>query len=178
MSDTYVQFPETPVMRVKADMKGGGPGQAMILLESKLPTLKGRKFYGCFRETSEGEDYYACVAQIDTDDPLGLGLETGVIPAGLYAKRKILNWLAVIRQGQLDKLYRELVRAHDVDLSRFSLEYYRSQAEMQLLVPVRAPAHAKESIINRPMTWEKDPNQPSLDRTLVFDAREQISDIQ
>jgi hypothetical protein len=137
MPDTYVQLPELPVLRVKADMKRGGPATAMSLLESKLPTLKGRKFYGCFRETSDGEEYYACVAQTGADDPHKMGLETGVIPGGLYARRRVADWEETIRQGRLDKLYREFVNAQDVDPNRPSLEFYRSQSEMQLLVPVK-----------------------------------------
>lgn len=57
MNDTYVELNEIPIMRVKADMKGKGPSAAMDLLESKLPTLKGRKFYGVFHETPDGEEY-------------------------------------------------------------------------------------------------------------------------
>jgi hypothetical protein len=79
MSDSYVELQDIPVMRVRADMKGKGPSAAMNLLESKLPTLKGRKFYGIFRETPDGEEYYACVAEVETDNPSKMQLETGVI---------------------------------------------------------------------------------------------------
>jgi hypothetical protein len=56
-------------LRVKADMKRKGPSAAFNLLESKLPTIKGRKFYGTFRPTPGGEEYYACVVRVDSDDP-------------------------------------------------------------------------------------------------------------
>ena len=39
-------------------------------------------------------------------------LETGVIPGGMYARRKILDWEKKIRDGQLPQLYRDLVQAH------------------------------------------------------------------
>ena len=138
MNDTYVELNEIPIMRVKADMKGKGPSAAMDLLEAKLPTLKGRKFYGVFHETPDGEEYYACVARIDADDPGKMQLDTGVIPGGIYARRKILDWEKKIRDGQLPQLYQELVKAHDIDQTRPSIEFYRSQTELQLFVPIRS----------------------------------------
>jgi len=80
METSYVELQGIPVLRVKADMKGKGPKAAFDLLESKLPTLKGRKFYGTFQFTPDGEDYYACVVRIDADDPEKMKLETGVSP--------------------------------------------------------------------------------------------------
>ena len=79
METTYVELQEVPVLRVKADMKGKGPSAAFNLLESKLLTLKGRKFYGTFQFTPDGEEYYACVVRIDSDDPERMQLEAGVI---------------------------------------------------------------------------------------------------
>lgn len=144
MLETYVELQEIPVLRVRADMNGKGPSAAMELLESKLPTLKGRRFYGCFRERTEGEEYYACVARIDTDDPGKMRLETGSMPGGRYARRKVLDWEEKIRDGQLPRMYHEMVQAHghEIDVDRPSLEYYRSQAELQLFLPVQSIPHA------------------------------------
>jgi hypothetical protein len=136
MPDTYLELEEIPVMRVRAHMKGKGPAEAMQILESKLPSLKGRKFYGTFRMLPGGEEYYACVAQIATDDPKEMQLETGVIPGGIYARRKVLDWEKVINDGRLPAVFTEFARAHDVDHSRPSIEFYRSQDELQLFVPV------------------------------------------
>jgi hypothetical protein len=136
MPDTYVELQEISVMRVKADMNGRGPSAAMESLESKLPTLKGRKFYGCFRELPEGEEYYACVAQIETDDPIAMELDTGIIPGGRYARRKVQDWEQKIRASELPRIYHDLVKAHEFDSTRPSLEFYRSQTELWLFVPV------------------------------------------
>ncbi len=54
--DAYVERPATEVLRVGAETKGGGPAAAMALLESKLPSLKGRKLYGAFRLLADGEE--------------------------------------------------------------------------------------------------------------------------
>ena len=64
METSHVELQEIPVLRVRADMKGKGPSAAFNLLESKLPTLKGRKFYGTFQPTPDREECYACVARI------------------------------------------------------------------------------------------------------------------
>ena len=92
METTYVELQEVPVLRVKADMKGKGPSAAFNLLESKLLTLKGRKFYGTFQFTPDGEEYYACVVRIDSDDPERMQLEAGVIPGGWYARSKLMDY--------------------------------------------------------------------------------------
>ena len=44
--DSIVNRPDIEVLRVRADMKGAGPKAAFDALESRLPGLKGRKFYG------------------------------------------------------------------------------------------------------------------------------------
>ena len=135
MEITYVELQEIPVLRVKADMKRKGPSAAFNLLESKLPTLKGRKFYGTFQPRPDGEEYYACVARIDSDDPEKMGLETGVIPGGLYARRRFPDWEKNL--SKLPATFEEMARTNDVDPSRPSLEFYRSQAELLLFLPVR-----------------------------------------
>jgi hypothetical protein len=136
MESTYVELQEMPVLSVKADMKGKGPSAAFNLLESKLPTIKGRKFYGTFQFTPEGEEYFACVVRIDSDDPEKMQLETGVIPGGWYARSKLMDWEK--KTAQLPSLFDEMARTHDVDPKRPSLEFYRSQSELQLFLPVRS----------------------------------------
>jgi hypothetical protein len=134
--DTYVERSETEVLRVRADMNGSGPAGAMSILESKLPSLKGRKFYGAFRLLKDGEEYYACVERIATDDPERMGLEAATLPGGLYARRKIYDWEKIILAGKLPGYAREFAQAHDVDRTRPELEYYRSKSELHLLLPV------------------------------------------
>ena len=117
-------------------MKGEGPPAAFRLLESKLPTLKGRKFYGTFQITPSGEVYYACVARSDSDDVGRMKLETGVIPGGWYARRTLRDWQDKI--PQLPYIFQEMARGQDVDPTRPSLEFYRSQSELQLFLPLRS----------------------------------------
>jgi hypothetical protein len=136
METSYVELQEIPVLRVKADMKGKGPSAAFNVLESKLPTLKGRKFYGTFQFVPDGEEYYACVARIDSDVPAKMQLETGTIPGGWYAKTKLMDWQKDV--SKIAGLFEEMGRTHDYDRNRPSVEFYRSQTEAQLFLPVRS----------------------------------------
>jgi hypothetical protein len=134
--DHYVEREEIRVLRVLADWKGGGPAEAMHRLESKLPSLRGRKFYGTFRMLPEGEEYFACVQRVETDDPQQMHLDEGTIPGGLYLRRKLTGWQDVIAAGRLGEQFQEMVRSCRPDRSRPSIEFYRSMSEMHLLEPV------------------------------------------
>lgn len=134
--DTYVARAAVEVLRVRADLAGRGPADAFDRLESKLPSLRGRKFYGTFQFVEGTEVYFACVASAPADDPLAWGLETGTIPGGLYVRRKVPDWEKVVAAGKLPGIFQELVLAHGVDRTRPSIEFYRSREELHLLLPV------------------------------------------
>jgi hypothetical protein len=135
--DSYVERPETHVLRVLADMKGGGPSEAMHSLEARLDSIKGRKFYGVFWILPAGEEYFACVEKFSTDDPVAMGLDDGRIPGGLYIRRKVFDWSKVIAEGKLPSVSKDMVWHYDVDRTRPEIEYYRSVTELHLLIPVR-----------------------------------------
>jgi DNA gyrase inhibitor GyrI len=139
MAENFVQLTTIPVLRVLADWSRGGPAAAMAKLEAKLPSIKGRKFYGVFRSTPNGEEYFACVAKLDSDDPPRMDLETGEIPGGWYARRKVTDWSRDI--GQLAVQFQDMIRVlgENVDNRRPEIEFYRSQSEMFVLVPVHSP---------------------------------------
>jgi hypothetical protein len=134
--DTYVERSEVDVLRVKADMKGSGHAGAMRLLESKRSSLKGRKFHGVFRLLEDGEEYFACVERIASDDPARIGLDVGALPGGLYVRRRLNDWERIIASGKLGEHFQELIRTHEFDRSRPEIEYYRSVSELHLLLPV------------------------------------------
>jgi hypothetical protein len=135
--DAVVERADLRVLRVKADMQGKGPPAAFELLESKLPSLKGRRFYGSFLIVPGGEEYYACVERVDTDDPEKMHLDNGVLPGGWYVRRKVTEWEPKI--SQFPEIFSDLAKGQEVDPTRPSLEFYRSRIELHLLLPVRAP---------------------------------------
>jgi len=132
-------------MRVRADMKGKGPSHAFSILESKLPSLRGRKFYGAFRKLADGEEeYYACVETIDGDNPESMRLETGTIPGGKYGRRKVFGWERIVREGRMQAVFDEFVKTLepyvDHDEIRPSLEFYRSHDELIIMMPMKPDA--------------------------------------
>ena len=137
-ADSYVERPRIQVLRILADMQRGGPAEAMQKLESKLSSIKGRKFYGAFRILPEGEEYFACVEKTASDDPASMELDEGEIPGGLYIRRKVLDWSRVIAEGKLPSVSKDMIRHYDVDKARPELEYYRSMTELHILIPVRS----------------------------------------
>jgi hypothetical protein len=138
--DTIVDRQAVEVLRVRADMKGKGPKAAMDALESKLPSLKGRRFYGAYRMLDDGEEYYACVEKLPTEDAAGLGLETGTIPGGRYVRRRVWDWESVVAAGKMKEVSDEFARGYDLDSERPSIEFYRSMKELHILLPLAAAA--------------------------------------
>jgi hypothetical protein len=133
--DSVVELPELAVLRVHADMDGLGTAGAFEQLEAALPTLKGRRFYGTMLISSEGPTYYACVERIDGDTAPTPPLEAGTIPGGMYARRKVDGWEN--RLADLPRIVHEMIAQNDHDPSRPTVEFYRSQRELHLLLPVR-----------------------------------------
>ena len=129
-----VTLPDTVVMFVAG--KAGEPiaaqaPEAFMALEARLPSLKGRKFYGVVL----GDEYRACVAIDSTDDPRALPHPTWILPGGKYVRRRILNW-----EEHLDLIgptFQALLRRPDVDACRPFIEFCRSQTELLVMVPVR-----------------------------------------
>jgi hypothetical protein len=168
--DTVVELRDILVMRVRADMKSKGPPAAFSHLESKLPSLKGRKFYGTFRMLADGEEeYYACVEMVDGDKPELMQLESGSIPGGKYAKRRIMGWERVVREGKLPAAFQEFVESlepHvDHDRTRPCLEFYRSHEELLIFVPMKDDTPLREGTflerhsVNEPSTRGSPPTR-------------------
>ena len=107
-------------------------------LEAPLPSLKGRKFYGTYLN---GE-YRACVALRDDDNPASLGLDTWTIPGGTYGRRKIENWSE--DTSEIAKTFAAMTAEYPVDTMRPGIEFYRSQKELILYLPVKIETQGGE----------------------------------
>jgi hypothetical protein len=128
-----VTLDELPVLVVAKD---GDPGEAareaFSELEAALPSLRGRRFYGYYEPNARR--YFACVVARDED---ALDLDRRTLSGGAYARTRL--------RGQPPELYARIGDAFDrvaksvaVDSSRPWLEYYRSDDEVDVLVPVLA----------------------------------------
>jgi len=135
MPDTIVTIEDIPVMYVEGE-KGTPIGEqapeAFRRLESKLSSLQGRKFYGV---VFAGCAYRACVAIAESDDPSSLPFPTWVIPGGRYARRKIQNWEEHI--DLIGPAFQSLRQENEIDPDRPDIEFYRSQRELLVMVPVK-----------------------------------------
>ncbi len=100
-------------------------------LEAPLASLKGRRFYGA---ELDGE-YRACVTISPDDDPDRLPHQTWTLPGGRYARRRIPDWEANLHL--IAPTFQALCRRPDLDYMRPVIEYYRSQRELLVMVPVR-----------------------------------------
>jgi hypothetical protein len=132
--DTVVTLPDTVVMFVAG--KAGKPiaaqaPEAFKALEARLPSLKGRKFYG----VALRDEYRACVAIDSSDDPCALPHPTWILPGGKYVRRRIVNWEEHLEL--IGPAFQALLRRPDVDPSRPCIEFYRSQKELLVMVPVQ-----------------------------------------
>src|SRR5438093_13590346 len=85
MNMTEIQLEDISVMCVVAKGGPSGARAAFDGLESKLPSLRGRKFYGTYHE---GE-YRACGAMNEGDSPHAMKLIRWVIPGGRHLREKV-----------------------------------------------------------------------------------------
>ncbi len=112
-----------------------GAREAFNQLESRLSSLKGRKFYGTLQYPNG--PYRACLALEDDDDLNLLGLDTWMISGGKYAREKIENWPECLRE--ISQVFSALSQAYQnrVDPDRPRIEFYKSQKELILLLPIQ-----------------------------------------
>jgi hypothetical protein len=120
------------VMSVKAVGGTKGAQKAFNLLESRLQTLKGRKFYGTFNAFTD--EYRANVQMVPGEVAASQGLEDWTIPGGRYLKRKVEDWTTKV--AQLPHLVNEMAEGQKVDRTRPTIEFYRSDSELVLFLPL------------------------------------------
>lgn len=123
------------VMFVESPNGPEGSREAFKKLESRLASLKGRKFYATFQYPNG--PYRACVAIEKDDNPVALGFDTWTIPGGTYARGRLENWTE--RLGDIPNAFTRLSEEYRgrIDRSRPSIEFYKSQTELIVFLPIR-----------------------------------------
>lgn len=127
---TVVELGDIQAMYVASTRGTLGAPAAFEALEARLPSLKGRRFYGVY----DGREYRACVAIEPGDDPAALGLARCVIPGGAYARERMLGWRE--RIPEIPEAFDRLIAEHGDDTTRPAIEFYRSSRELILLSPI------------------------------------------
>jgi hypothetical protein len=131
--DSVVTMPDVAVMYVDGLEEkpiGEQAPAAFAELEGKLPSLKRRKFYAVVL----GGRYRACVAVEASDDGHALPHPTWMLPGGKFVRRRIADWEQ--HRDMIGPAFAALRSRADSDLSRPGIEFYRSQRELFVLVPV------------------------------------------
>ena len=126
---------DTPIMFALSTNGVAGAVKAFDLLESKLPSLKKRKFYGIIENIPPHDTYRAGVAIMEGDDPKALSLNTWIVPGGKYARTKIKNWEKKL--NQIGPTFKSLMQQYTHDPTRPSIEFYRNMEELFLLLPIK-----------------------------------------
>ena len=128
-------LPDIQVMGVVAKNGVIGASKAFDELESKLSSLKKRRFFGVLIGKPDSGEYRACVEKINSDNPESLGLETYTIPGGKYEQEKLWDWES--KPDQIGKTAEKIIKEFEIDSSRPTIEYYCSLKELRLLIPIK-----------------------------------------
>jgi len=94
--------------------------------------LCGRRFYGAF--DAAANDYRACV-EVREGDEIVPGLESGTLPGGRYLRARLHGDPPGVYE-RIAPTFDELLRQTKPDVTRPSLEYYRRNDEIDLLLPI------------------------------------------
>lgn len=128
-----VVLPDVPVMYVESASGFAGASEAFDRLEAKFPSLRGRKFYGTWQPPAG--PYRACVAIEPGDDASALGLPTWTIPGGKFVRQKLTNWEE--NRPEIGRTFQRMREGCEPEAGRPSIEFYRSQKELLLFLPVK-----------------------------------------
>ena len=132
---TSVHLPALSLVVVRAENdRESEIKAAWRALESKLRSLKGRKFYGVCQNEDRGSVYYAGLEPLDAEEVKLLGLPTLSVKGGKYARVKLSDWPK--HTDQIRSIFDELETSFRTDPGRPVLEHYRSHSELHLLAPL------------------------------------------
>ena len=131
---TLCELGDTPVICVLSNNSIKGSKEAFEKLESKLPSMKQRKFYGILEGSPENDTYRACASMVN-DDLKASGLTTWTIPGGKYARSKIKDWWENLHL--IGPVFDELKKQYVHDSSRPMVEFYYRENILYLYLPVK-----------------------------------------
>lgn len=131
-SASVVLRSEVHVMFLRTSNLPQDIGRGWARLEELVGT-RGRKFYGAL-DLPTGE-YRVCVELKANDDPVALGLETGVLPGGRYLRARLVGEPPAV-YDRIGPAFNHLERVVPPDPTRPEIEFYRKRDEIDLLLPI------------------------------------------
>jgi len=126
-----VERDEIQVQFIQAADGVAGAPRAWESLEQAVG-MQGRHFYGSFDPVAN--DYRACV-EVREADELVEGLESGTLAGGRYLRARVQGEPPAV-YGQIGPMFEAMVQARTPDMSRVSLEHYKSRDEIELFLPI------------------------------------------
>ena len=141
MKVTIINQPPLRLIATKSRKFPEGNSEAFELIETRLDSLKGRKFYGLvYPSPSEKTmEYFAALVPNDEEEErefTSQGFTILEVEGGDCARVKMLDWNT--KTDQIGPMISTMIEEHGIDPSRPQMEFYRSLKELHLLVPVRS----------------------------------------
>ena len=131
---TIINQPEIKLVVCRATEFPAGIKDSWERLESKLASLKGRKFYGLTFFEEGHLVYYAGLLPLDRNEVKAVGFPTLTLKSGKYARVKLMDWNN--HTDEIAPIFDELMEEYKKDPSGPTVEFYRSQSELHLLIPL------------------------------------------
>lgn len=143
---TLVDMPDLLLAACRAESFPDGIKDAWERLEARMPSLKGRRFYGLTTCEGGGLMYYAAVQVASEEEAAALGFPMIHVKGGRCARVKVMDWPN--RVEEIGAIFAELMRNYPMAPNAPTLEYYRSHSELHLLVPLaEGAAHDPASAV-------------------------------
>lgn len=129
-----VDQPDIQLVVCRASEFPAGIKDSWQRLEGKLSSLKGRKFYGLTYLEDGHLVYYAGLEPLNKEEVTALGFPTLTLKGGKYARVKLLDWNN--HADEIGPIFDELMETYKKDPNGPTVEFYRSQAELHLMIPL------------------------------------------
>ena len=126
-----VERDAVPVMFKRVADEPVAIGVGISQVEAVIGSLRGRKCYGAFKD---GE-YLVCVQIREGDNPSAIGLETGSLPGGRYARVRLTGEPPDLYE-LIGPTFERLAERSDRDQTRPGIEFYRRHDVIDLLLPI------------------------------------------
>ncbi|MBC7257627.1 MAG: GyrI-like domain-containing protein [Chloroflexi bacterium] len=136
---TVVTMPALLLAVCRAHTFPEGIKDAWNRLEAAKPSLKGRRFYGLTVCEGDKLAYYAAVEVTHDEEAAALGFPVLRVKGGPCARVKLRDWPKHV--DEIGDIFADLMRRFTMAPDAPTVEYYRSQSELHLLLPL---AHKDE----------------------------------
>lgn len=131
---TIIDQPDIELIVCRASQFPAGIKDSWERLESKLDSLKGRKFYGLTFFEEGHLVYYAGLQPLDRTEIATLGFPTLTLKGGKFARVKLMDWNN--HADEIGPIFDRLMEKYKKDPSGPTVEFYRSQSELHLMIPI------------------------------------------